>query len=562
MDYWGEDEQVEKEQASQELLLVRTLLEQHFPSMSYWKHMVRTPADPIPEVDAGQQQVVTGGMPPKRRPYPFAGTTVDATPPEWKCINIIYHGSFAPMHQGHISCIRDAMALLEEHHLEIRSVIVGCTTAKQVRKKLKGETPFTEPSKRAKLIKAVLQDENMTSVIVDEEGHSSSAALAWKHCSDETRYTNVYLSGSDVVSRPSYCSLMVHRGGKDKVANAWLDKKKLAGVCPQTSAIGSSSTSIRERFSRGEIPEVYQQNARKYLGELLDHPAAQGHQPDQPSTGCVQDPTPKAKPMPKKRRAAEPVELRTDEARGSTDRPPLRRRITQVINVEADVVQDRPPLQRRRRQQQVETHQHAAEDHVREDHTLHRDDYIPPLGDASFTAPNQRVPTVMVEDLKTRLSRDGCMKLAHPLFSHLGTFHRHVVVPVCSLYRVMPVSTSRRSNENCIRVEYTPATGRQTPFTLFDSLEEFMDLRHALGCIPATYHYIAMTMLDFVIKDKDKDTTRGIHVRELFESIPDYVRSCYSAAETVFAVVMYEAHHLLCVLRPVEDKELQTVSAE
>eukprot|EP00971_Amphidinium_carterae_P340784 6479260-Amphidinium_carterae.2 len=568
IDYWDEDEQFERENALDDLRIIRMLFGDKYPSLLYWKQHIRTPPRHDGAASTLGSVVVQGGMPPKKRPYPFAGIEV-TTPPEWQRVNLVFHGSFAPFHYGHVSCLRDAVRLLEQNHLEVCTVVVGTTTAKQLRRKGVESKEFSDPRNRARLIKAVLEDEKLLDIQVEEDGHSASAALAWKYCSDESKSTNVYLMGSDLIKRPSYCTIMVHRVDEGGDVATWFNRNNLSGVCMQTCSIGSSSTATRERFARGEIPEEYKENARRVLGQLLTHPAIVGNFVRQ--EGHVDDPHPKAKPMPR-RRATTPaassgdvwagaIEVRAGDTATTTgtpsqQRPPLPRRSGVIDLVGAATMEqtpdERPPLQRRRR------NHCTTEQQPRDDVVVVGDGYVPPV----TQIPEQNPHPAQAADIQARMSRDGCLKFAHPLYSHLGTFYRNVIVPVCSLCQVRPMTTSRRSHDDHIRVEYTPSPAMQVPFTIFATLEEYMDLRHALGCLPVAYYYIALTIDNFLILDKDKDSSRGIYVRDLFTKAVKQIKERCVAATAVFAVVMYEAHHFVCVLRPVVHDDLPLVSTQ
>eukprot|EP00971_Amphidinium_carterae_P340536 6478932-Amphidinium_carterae.2 len=87
-----------------------------------------------------------------------------------------------------------------------------------------------------------------------------------------------------------------------------------------------------------------------------------------------------------------------------------------------------------------------------------------------------------------------------------------------------------------------------------------MDLRHALGQIAVPFCYVAMTVHQFMVLDRDMDTIRGMHVQHLFSKAAEYVGDKCDVAQVAFMVMMYEAHHLICVLKPGEDVGLARIA--
>eukprot|EP00971_Amphidinium_carterae_P307987 6120805-Amphidinium_carterae.2 len=532
---WGPQEVELERQTLADLDRLRQQLCDYNDSFGAWKHLSRTPGPPSP---AEPIPFTQGGMAPKRRPYPLAGIEIE--PHEsFRRVHIIFHGSFAPFHQGHVSCLEDTKRLLQSHGLEILSIVVGCTTAKQLLRKHDGDATFAEPGVRAALIKAVLKDSDMQEVKVASEGFGSGDELAWRYGGDELDCSNIHLLGSDVRKKASPYTVIVQRTKEGEPDVAHFDAQNLSGHCSQQRARGSSSTQIREKFSRGEIPEEYKEHARAALRKILAHPAVAGDMDGVGQARAVET-VPKAKPMPKRRAAREDTRVRPQrvqreagvidlveaENRGApenvpVDRPPLQRRRP---HVEPDR-DDRPPLRRRRRQ--------------------------------------EALPRNGPEDIADRTRRAGCMRFARPLYAHLGTFHRNVIVPICHhLLKVSPTATGRRNDDEWIRVHYVPLNEFPSPQTIFTNLDQFEDLRHALGQIACNYMYIAMTITDFYIVDKDVDTERGMKVKKIFEEAGAYVSQGCLWASTAFMVAMYEAHHLVCVMRTAGPASIGVVSGQ
>eukprot|EP00971_Amphidinium_carterae_P318311 6327195-Amphidinium_carterae.2 len=502
--------------------------------------------------------LVSGGMSPRRR-YPFADKLPD--------ISLIFHGSFAPFHMGHVSCILDAHTLLKVSGFNIVKIVVGSTTSKQLRRKHDGSDIFADPVLRADIAQAVLQDAGMSTVVVDRKGHSSGDSLAWQH--GQPGSTSVYIVGSDVRTRPSPYTIIVLRSAREDPFASKLDVATISGTCSQQVARGSSSTSIREELyiyiyiyiyiAAGTIPDVYGEKARKVLERVLQlQPGQQGiHEigrapqqlaaasstaaqvplvaADDPVVATAPSPI-LAKAMPRRRIVRQtsvavvdlthaahsgPVGSRSVEV--AEDRPPLRRRRVRQEDAEQAVVVDvRPPLQRRR----VDT--------LRELHGA----------GATVTPPSRELTPAQL------LLIDGRVKFAPPAYSHLATFHRMVVVPICRLLRIVPLSTVRRNGDPLLRVEYIPLVGQTSPLVLFMEVEQFMELSNAMGhasIIP--HYYLAFKIMDLYIVDKDLDTIRGQHIRKLFGVATNFASENCPFGDIVFSVTMYDAHHFVCAVR-------------
>eukprot|EP00971_Amphidinium_carterae_P115286 2283404-Amphidinium_carterae.2 len=84
--------------------------------MRYWKQLSRTPTEPV--VD----ETRVGGM---KNP---AGSSATTQPLSSSPVVLVYHGTFGPMHLGHIACIKDSTRLAEDAGLSVRRFVVGFTT--------------------------------------------------------------------------------------------------------------------------------------------------------------------------------------------------------------------------------------------------------------------------------------------------------------------------------------------------------------------------------------------------------------------------------------------------
>eukprot|EP00971_Amphidinium_carterae_P136899 2712609-Amphidinium_carterae.1 len=464
-------------------------------------------------------EIVHGGMAP-RRAYPLADPTVAGTEKRdvVRRISLIYHGSFAPFHLGHASCLLDAQQLLRSHGFEVCRMVLGCTTPKYVRKKHHGSEMFTDPRLRAELMQAVLTDIGMDTVIVDFEGHSSADALAWKY--RDASMTEVFLVGSDIMKRPSWHTIIVLRSTDEDEQVAKLDIETISGTCSQKSARGLSSTQIRELLTQGQVHSEYGALSAAILQRIAD-----GHHTSQAATvqtACLDAPA-VAKAMPRKkpvRVAVKPVTIQDGVIRGEglpcpgsssamDDRPPLKRKRA----APPQVTDERPPLRRCR---------------------------------ASDPATSCRGEA----DPLRRLKVPGCLKFASPAFTHLATFHRMVIVPITKMLRLVPTLTARRNGDPEIRVQYVPLASRTPPLSLFMEVEQFLELSHALGYAAIIPHYyLAFTVNNFAVADRDLDTSRGQRVMSMFIDGTTHASSNCPFGDIIFSVTMHDAHHYVCIVQ-------------
>eukprot|EP00971_Amphidinium_carterae_P326070 6456680-Amphidinium_carterae.1 len=516
----------------------------------------------------GDVRFVQGGAP--KRPYPFASQR-PSHQKDLPGILLVYHGSFAPFHIGHVSCVMDVWALLRSHGFIVHRTILGCTTAKYVRKKHSGSETFTDPGLRAQIMQAVVQDCELQNIVVDHAGYSSADALAWKH--RDNALTEVFLVGSDLMKRPPHRTIIVLRADEDDESVARLDASSISGTCTQKSARGLSSTQVRALLAQGQVHDAYGPLATDILARIASGQPIQapvGGQPERgvphpPGTAAgsrdavmiapvvVDAPVPaKAMPQKKKKHARVEIEVIPDQndQKNSSEplaptrqdahgcREPLKRK-------RAAVHIDRPPLQRRRGAAAIR---------------------LDPVQDLRQQPPQQHAVPVQAntpDDPAHKLRVPGRMKFSPPAFSHLGAFHRTVVVPIARLLGVVPTLTSRRNGEEEIRVDYIPLAGPVEPLSLFLEVEQFLELSRALGhasIVP--HHYIAFTVVNFLIVDRDLDTIRGQHVKRLFTDATLHVSTKCMFGDVVFAVTMYDAHHYVCVVRALPGTNVDTAAGQ
>eukprot|EP00971_Amphidinium_carterae_P170794 3384783-Amphidinium_carterae.2 len=228
----------------------------------------------------------TGGMPP-RRAYPFAKSFVSGPavpssgsadvprdPPkdghalssaaESMTAVLIYHGTFAPFHRGHISCIVDAVSLLESNHIAVKETFIACTNEFQASRKLhcQPNDACVSVADRISIIKSLVQQ--LCNTVVATHAYRTGDAMSFDHHSSPGTL-HIHLVGSDVRLKPSPRTVVVMRDVRDHVDSCYLDTFMLFGVCNQTQALGSSSTAIRGSLQRGVVPDYYPIEAQMIL---------------------------------------------------------------------------------------------------------------------------------------------------------------------------------------------------------------------------------------------------------------------------------------------------------
>eukprot|EP00971_Amphidinium_carterae_P191936 3808453-Amphidinium_carterae.1 len=163
----------------------------------------------------------------------------------------------------------------------------------------------------------------------------------------------------------------------------------------------------------------------------------------------------------------------------------------------------------------------------------------------------------------SRLLVPGVLKFAAPVYSHLGTFARLVVAPIARLFRVVPLSVVRRNEDEQIRVPYIPSDAAEAPLGLAMDVEQFEELRKALGgAVFVGYYYVAMGLGYLTVADKDTDSMRGIAVRQAFCNVAAFINEHLVDGVIAFSVVLYESHHFVCVLRASEGTSVESISSQ
>eukprot|EP00971_Amphidinium_carterae_P319864 6357947-Amphidinium_carterae.3 len=80
-----------------------------------------------------------------------------------------------------------------------------------------------------------------------------------------------------------------------------------------------------------------------------------------------------------------------------------------------------------------------------------------------------------------------------------------------------------------------------------------MEFRHALSHIThVAYYYLAFTIEQLVVRDKDADTLRGMAVRQLFHSVATVLNDDLMFGNVVVAMTMFDAHHFVCIVKPIQ----------
>eukprot|EP00971_Amphidinium_carterae_P197783 3925412-Amphidinium_carterae.1 len=509
--------------------------------------------------------IVQGGM-MLRRSYPFAAgcpnqaaCSDDRALPEVclpainKQITLVFHGTFAPFHLGHLACIWDAKRLLTQHGYEIVTTVVGCTNENQVRKKL-GATPLVEQlvssQVRSRIASALLCDHQVENVRVESAGFRTGDLLSL-HVAHISTSMHVHIVGSDVQLKSSPRTIVVLRSESLTHIPESLDEFAMFGVCKQTQALGSSSTAVRRHLAVGCIPVDYKASTLSLLrsifpqavfrspsrGSEAEVTAAKDREQCIPvipaSTATSSAPVQKAMP------ARRPVHLSSASTAASamsttacqaTTKPPLKRKRAQLApRVESVAASSRAPLPRMRPQP------------LTLDGPLHC--HGPP---AAVLSEVESAHNELLAGLQCR----GTLKLAPPAFAHLGTFFRCVVVPICLLMKIVPHSLARRNLDPTLRVEYSPATAACKPLSLLMEVEQFMELSRALGHLRFIgYYYVALTIENLLLLDKDPDTCRGLAVKDIFLNAAELLSQQILFGNVIFTVTMLDAHHFVCIAR-------------
>eukprot|EP00971_Amphidinium_carterae_P008867 174943-Amphidinium_carterae.1 len=240
--------------------LIRRLFT-YMPRLRMWRQYNRTP--PI---------VRGGGAPTKRH----AAASSTSPGPQ---VALIYHGSFGPLHAGHIAALQSAHALLQHNGVQVMTMVMGFTLPRRVNKK-EGGALFSDTSKRVAMAKAVLADERVTNVILDPQPCGSAEVLGHKYAVDGL--LPVYVVGDDIQPKLRPKSVIVYR--EENPVNGiptHFEITTLSGACRQVRALGCSATDVRLQLQQGKVHGSYGPCATEVLEKMLAHLPV--HQP-QPST--------------------------------------------------------------------------------------------------------------------------------------------------------------------------------------------------------------------------------------------------------------------------------------
>eukprot|EP00971_Amphidinium_carterae_P210273 4172049-Amphidinium_carterae.1 len=302
---------------------------------------------------------------------------------------LVYHGTFAPLHIGHVECLGRAIAHLKKNQVDVTKAVVGFTTANQVGDKAPG-TGLAEVQVRANIARDVLSLANFSGVAVEVDGHEYAKASELAAAHHSPMAVSLYLVGSDVTKKPSRETLIVTRTKAEAArysTGEFYDHAEAKGVCFQTKAFGVSSTWVRQVLMDKRMPLFYSTNAQDLICAALrlkrrtvaantpsaaqcENDASDGGLQASDATGSQQAAPavvatpnvdmgqPKSKAMPKRtmvetanvpRRSYGPAVLLRPVSGGvgsadvGAQREPLPRRRSQVVQLP-----DRPPLPRRR----------------------------------------------------------------------------------------------------------------------------------------------------------------------------------------------------------------------
>eukprot|EP00971_Amphidinium_carterae_P347512 6489570-Amphidinium_carterae.7 len=115
---------------------------------------------------------------------------------------LVYHGTFAPMHIGHVECLGRAIAHLKKNHVDVTKAVVGFTTAHQVGDKAPG-TGLTDVRVRTNVARDLLSLANLGSLAVEVDGHEYAKASELAAAHHNPAAVSLYLVGSDVTKKPA-----------------------------------------------------------------------------------------------------------------------------------------------------------------------------------------------------------------------------------------------------------------------------------------------------------------------------------------------------------------------
>eukprot|EP00971_Amphidinium_carterae_P172559 3420534-Amphidinium_carterae.1 len=456
-----------------------------------------------------------GGAP---RRYPFAQQQAD--PPQ---VALIYHGTFAPCHKGHIATIASAHASVELAGARVVKTVIGFTTEKSARRKFCFPELYPA-SARADIAREVVADSGFEFIEVDPVECSASEVLAARYRTDNI--AAVFVLGSDVKAYTSASHTFIVGRGKGEVSVAPFSLLNFRGACNQVSDFGLSSSEVRRSLMDGIIPAHYGTRAASALsdvalGRLLREGQDGGQAGGAGGSSRARNTDALPKPMPKKRRRSDVV---------STQRPPIH-----DVELPEQIL---PP-----------TANAPASTARSTEATTNRAGTTCAQGARIIVKPEN-----LVGPPDGFLSRPGVLKFAHPRFSHLGSFFRDCVQPICALLGVTPCALARRGRSEPLRVSFVPCEEKDAPvYSAVMDVLSIDELQKAFSQIAGNLlscMYVAANFENLQLSDMDPDSNSGRKVRALLAEAAEHLhRTCLVGAVPV-SLTLFDAHHHVFAVRP------------
>eukprot|EP00971_Amphidinium_carterae_P080947 1601608-Amphidinium_carterae.3 len=474
-----------------------------------------------------------------RRKYPFASGSASAPDvtrvlPEVNLANttkqvvLIFHGTFAPFHLGHLSCIWDAKRLLTQHGFEVIMTVLGCTTEHQLRRNLvvvlrSGEMAMASESFDKFAMFGVCRQTQalgMSSTLVRAQFDTGCIPVDYK-------------ASTLALLRSIFPQAVFRSPSRGSEAELTAKKDRAQGI------------PVIPRDPDTSVPVQKAMPARRPLRNVV--PCVSTSATGAASTaGAVPAAAPKP-PLVRKRvqlapRVEQGLGSNAEAAPAASVKPPLKRKRVQLASREQQELGGNGEVSQSSQSCSLAPLPRA------QPQPLTISDPLP----CSGLPVTERVPADREtrDELMARLRYPGVLKLAPPALAHLGTFFRCVVVPICALMQITPHSLARRNLDPTLRVTYSPATSACKPLSFIMEVEQFMELNQALGHLRLIgYHCVALTIDNLLLADKDPDTCRGLAVKDAFLSVGELISQQLLVGNIVFVVTMLDAHHLVCVAR-------------
>eukprot|EP00971_Amphidinium_carterae_P316035 6281851-Amphidinium_carterae.1 len=183
---------------------------------------------------------------------------------------LVYHGSFAPMHVGHLECLRVAQQFLREQGINVQFTVMGFTTEEYVINKT-SDQDFANINIRYAIAREVLAHgaQMPSPVHLDSFAYSAATALASKYA---MHGRPLFLVGSDVMKKPSKDTLVVTRSTSELCSaktTEFFNTRNLSGLCFQRRTLNVNSTKVRNALQQKKLPVFYSDKAKVIIGRLL-----------------------------------------------------------------------------------------------------------------------------------------------------------------------------------------------------------------------------------------------------------------------------------------------------